>query len=347
MARLKIIKGGIYIMIAKFRNKINYGKIFSILAFGSFFLIWLSGHNLTWAQKEGYPNKPVKIVVPFNPGGFTDLSIRTMTAYLSQELGVPVVIVNKGGANGMIGAGLVLKARPDGYTILAGADPPLIYGPLASPNPGYDPFKDFLPLGGLGASPHVFTVHASSPFKTVADFVNGAKKNPGKLTAGLTQLDARLMFAKFKKAAGVDVKIIPFQRTSELISALLGKHVDLMGSTWANSRAYVEADEIRMLFLNFPVPGYSTPTFAEAGYPEAQTTVTRNGLLVSAKTPKPIYEKLVLTIERLSKNPELSKKWVRMGLMPDYKNPTEFTADLKRKWDIVSKLMKEMGLGNK
>jgi tripartite-type tricarboxylate transporter receptor subunit TctC len=331
-------------MRSEFRNKMSCSKVFFVLAFCLFFLFCLYGHDQSWAQQEGYPNKPIKIIVPFGPGASSDLAVRTMTDYLSKELKVPIIIENKPGADSMIGTVAVLKANPDGYTLLAGSDPALVHGPLGSPNPPYDPFKDLLPVGGYSVSPHVYTVYASSPFKTITDFVNEAKKNPGKVSVGATQLDSRLKVVKFEKVAGIDLKIIPFQATSELVSAIIGKHVDLMALTYAASSTYIKSGEIRLLFANFRIPGYSVPTLAEAGYPEAGTVVTRNGLLVSAKTPKSIYEKLVVTLERVSKNPELHQKLENLGLIPDYKTPTQFTDDTKKKWEIEGKLMEELGL---
>jgi tripartite-type tricarboxylate transporter receptor subunit TctC len=332
-----------FIMISEFRNKVNCCRKFFILALGSFFLIWLYGHNLTWAQEKEYPNKPIKIVLPFSPGGVTDLAVRAMTDYLSQELKVPVLVENKGGAEGMIGASMVLKAPPDGYTLLAGSDPPLVWGPMFSPNPPYDPFKDFLPVGGFGVSAAGYAVHASSPLKTIADFVSEAKRNPGKLSAALTQIDHRLGFEKFKKVAGMDVKIIPFPAVGEAIAAVLGKHADLLCLSYPSLRPYINSGEVRLILVDFPLPGSSVPTFAEAGYPEAAGVAMFTALQVSAKTPKPIHEKLVTTLKRVANNPELRKKWENVGIIPDYKTPTEISDDLKKKWDTVSEFTKEFG----
>ncbi len=109
----------------------------------------------------------------------------------------------------MIAGAAVLKANPDGYTLLASSDGSMVHGPLELPNPPYDTFKDFLHVGGYGVAPHVYTVYASSPFKTIVDFVREAKKTPGKLSVGVTQLDSRLKVEKFEQVVGVDLKIIP------------------------------------------------------------------------------------------------------------------------------------------
>lgn len=331
-------------MKSEFRDKMSCRKMVFVLSLCWFFLFFFSGHDLSWAQQQGYPNKPIRIVIPTGPGGVSDLSIRVMADYLTAELKVPIIVENKIGASGMIAGAAVLKANPDGYTLLASSDGSMIHGPLELPNPPYNTFKDFLHVGGYGVAPHVYTVYASSPFKTIVDFVREAKKTPGKLSVGVTQLDSRLKVEKFEQVVGVDLKIIPMPRVPELVSALIGKHIDLMGLSYAGSHPYIKSGEIRMLFSNFRIPGQSAPTLAEAGYPDAGTVVIRNGLSVSAKTPKPIYEKLVVTLERVAKNPELHKKWIDMGIMPDYKSPAEYTADMKKKWDNESNLMKELGL---
>ena len=331
-------------MISKFRNEISCGKTFRFLAFCSFFFIWLCGHSLTWAQGEGYPSKPVKIVVPYSAGGGADLVMRALAGYLGKELGVPIIIENKSGADGMIGAATVLKAKPDGYTLLVASDAPMIHGPLGSPNPPYDPLKDFLIIGGTGVTPHVFTVPASSPFKTIGDLVSEAKRNPGRLSVGTNQIDGRLKIVKFEKVAAIDLTFVPFASTAEIVSAVLGKHIDMMVLTYAASRPYIDAGELRILLTNYRLPGRSAPTPAEAGYPDAEIVVARNGLAVSAKTPKPIHEKLVAAFERAHKNPELLKKWDKIGLIADYKNPTDFFDDMKKKWNIEGELVRELGL---
>lgn len=331
-------------MKSEFRNKMSCRKMVFVLSLCSFYLFFFSGHDLSWAQQQGYPNKPIRIIIPTGPGGVSDLSVRVMADYLTAELKVPIIIDNKIGANGMIAGSTVLKADPDGYTILASSDASMIHGPLESPNPPYNSFRDFLTVGAYGVAPHVYTVYASSPFKTIMDFVNEAKKTPGKLSVGVTQLDSRLKVEKFKKVAGINVKIIPMPRVPELVSALIGKHIDLMGLSYAGSHPYIKSGEIRVLFSNFRIPGQSAPTLAEAGYPDAGTVVIRNAFSVSAKTPKPIYEKLVVTFERVAKKPDLHKKWEAMGIMPDYMSPAEFNADMKKKWDNEANLMEELGL---
>lgn len=334
--------------ISELRKKASGIRGLSILTMSSLFFIWVYGWNLSWAQDKSYPNKPIKIVIPNEPGGVIDLGIRAMTDYLTQELKVPMIIENRSGAGGMIGAADVLKAKPDGYTLLAAGDGPIITAPLASPNPPYDPLKDFLPLCSYGGSPMALGVVSSSPFKTLGDLVKEAKENPGKLTIAITVFggENHLSFEVFRRAAGINIKIVPYKGTGEGIAALLGKHVDIMALTYIGFLPYVKSGEIRLLVVSSSVPGSSLPNFAEAGYPQALLP-RFNGFFASTKTPKPIYDRLVPVFRRVANNPELCKKWESLGLVPDYVEPTEFANVISKKWNTYLIIMEELGLRKK
>lgn len=301
--------------------------------------------TLAWAEGKDYPNKTIKVMVPYEPGGIVDLSVRMMMDYLAKELKVPLIIENKSGASGMLGPAMVLKASPDGYYILACADAPMVSGPLQSPNPPYDPFKDFLPVGSFGVAPTAYAVSAASPFKTIADLVKFARENPGKLTCGVTTLGGsnHLSFEKFRKDAAINIKIVPFKGTGEVISALLGRHIDMLLLTHVGLLPYTKSGEARVLAVSDAVPDSDLPTLADAGF-EQDTMATSNGFFVSAKTPKPIYDKLVSTLERVAKNPELVKKWKGIGITPIYRNPAAYSKLLHEKWQIAAKLINELGL---
>lgn len=332
-------------MISKLGKQMNYVKIFFILALSSFFFIWLYSHSLALAGEKEYPNKPIKIIIPYEPSGIVDLSIRIMADRLTRELKVPMILENRVGANGMLGATMVLKANADGYTLLGASDAPIITGPIQTPNPTYDPFKDFSPICNYGVSPVVIWVYNSSPYKTLSDLVKDAKKNPGKLTCGVPSSvgPLRLGFEVFKKEAGVDIKILPLKGAGQVATALLGKHIEVGSLTYVAALPFVKSGEARILASTVSIPGSSYPTFVDAGYSEPKIQMW-TGFFVSSKMPKQIYEKLIHSFERVAKHPELGKKWEAIGLIPDYKNPIEFTNYLKEEWPIVSKLVDELGL---
>jgi tripartite-type tricarboxylate transporter receptor subunit TctC len=335
-------------MSSQIRKKMIYQKLFLGLALGSFFVICLCKHNLLWAQGKGYPSQPIKIVVPNAPGGSNDLGARITADYLSQELKVPVLIENRVGASGMLGAAMVLKAKPDGYTLLAGGDTSLASGPLQSPNPPYDPFKDFSPICMLGSSVAAYGVYSSSPFKTLMDFIKDAKESPGKLSCGVTNIGSstHLSLELLKKYAEMDIKVVPYKGVPDAIAALLGKHIDMLVLIYVGFLPYVKSGEARILAVSDPVPDTTIKTLQEAGFPQSgfRATDAFLGFHVSSNTPKPIYEKLVLAFERIAKIPEFAMKLDNIGLIRKYKNPAELKEFMKEKWLVYSEGLEQLGL---
>ncbi|MFC1815759.1 tripartite tricarboxylate transporter substrate-binding protein, partial [Thermodesulfobacteriota bacterium] len=163
-------KREVFIMIFKFKNKMNWLKIFSILAIGFFSLVLIYGQNIAWAQEKGYPNRPIKIIIPWGPGGYSDIAVRVLASHLTRELNVPIIIANRPGGSGMVGAIKALKAKPNGYTILLHEDASMIVTILRSLNPPVD-LKDFLPICGFVGAPVTLGVLQSSRSKTIGDFV--------------------------------------------------------------------------------------------------------------------------------------------------------------------------------
>lgn len=248
----------------------------------------------------------------------------------------------------MLGTSMLLKAKPDGYTLVAAGVSAMITGPLQSPNPPYDPFKDFLPIGMFGVVPSALGVYNTSSFETIADVVKEAKKNPGKLSSGFTQpgSSTHMALKLFGKFAEVNIKFVPYNSPGSAISALLGKHIDMLSLTYVGFLPYTKSGEARVLAVTDSVPDSSVPTFAQAGYsqPELHTCSSYLSFYVSVNTPKPIHEKLVLSFERAAKNPELAKKWDNIGLIRNYKNPTEFAKYTSETWRVTSEVLEELGM---
>jgi tripartite-type tricarboxylate transporter receptor subunit TctC len=330
-------------MTAAFK-KADRRKIMSGLIFGLSILVFLWSHSLTWSQEKGFPNKPIKIVIPFEAGGASDLGPRATQEYLAQEFKVPIILENKPGASGAIGAGAVLKAPPDGYSILKVTDS-IFTAPMQSPNPTYDPFKDFLALCQYGQVPALYGVHVSSPFKTLGDFIKEAKKNPGKLTFGTTNIGGgtHVSLELFKKDAGLDFKIVPYKGTGPAVAALLGKHIDMLALTFVALLPYVKSGEIRSLAVTDQAPGGSIPTIMEAGYARARMSLTQ-GYMVPANIPKPIYERLVRSFEQVEKKPALVKKLEDIGITPIYRNGSDYAKFMKEKLVTTSKYLEELNI---
>jgi len=327
-------------MIQRLKGK----KAWAILT-GFCIIPWMFSVNTVWSQEKGYPSKPIEAVINAAPGGSSDISTRIITEELSRRLKVPFVVINHEGAGGMTGAVKVLKAKPDGYTLLSTGSSSMTCVPLQSPDPPFDTFKDFIPLCCYGSTPVVFVVHKSSPFKTLEELIRFAKGNPGKLTCGLPNIgrEPHLDLELLKKAAAVNIKVIPYKGTGDVIAALLGKHIDMVAQTYIASIPYLKSGETRAMAITQKVANSGIPTTAETGYPHVNISVLL-GFFVSAKTPKTTYEKLIPHLEGVVKDPDIAKKLETSGVLPEYKSPSDFTAELKDNWDSISKIVEEIGL---
>jgi tripartite-type tricarboxylate transporter receptor subunit TctC len=314
--------------------------------FGLFFVLFSLMIN-QGLQAEDYPAKPIEVVVPYDPGGVTDIATRIITDELSRELKTPFMVANIPGASGLVGASRVLKAKPDGYTLLS-ASTGMISSLLESPNPPFDPVNDLLPIGCYGSGPMIFGVVNSSSFRTLEDVIDYARKNPAKLTCGVTSIggENHLNFELFKRAAGINIKIVPYKGTGEAVAALLGKHIDMMVLTYVGFLPYIKSGEARALAVTQKIPSSSIPTISEIGYPQVKIN-NLNGLFAIPKTPKAVFDKLTPLLEKVIKDPGIAKKLENTGLITQYRTPTEFTEELRERWTIMPKLLEELGLRKK
>jgi tripartite-type tricarboxylate transporter receptor subunit TctC len=332
-------------MIQEFRKKMYYGRICVVVAFGLLIGIGFFAPKCSWSAEENFPNKPIKILIPYEAGALSDIPTRIMIDYLSKEFKVPIMVENKGGGAAMIGSMTVLKAKPDGYTILSSGDSPMVLGPLQVLDPPYDALKDFLPLGTYAVAPAAYVVYKSSRFKSIGDIIKAAKENPGKVTTAITTLggDNHLTFEVFRRDAAVNISMVPFKGTGEAVASLLGEHVDAMINSYVSFTPYIKSGEVRALATTTKIPGSAIPSFEEEGY--LKTTPTRyQGFFVSSKTPKPIYEKLVSVFKKVATNPEVTKKFSTYGIIPTYRTPSEYIASMEEKLIANTKILGELGL---
>lgn len=309
---------------------------------------WFSGISVAWSQEKGYPSKTIEVVINAGPGGASDITTRIIIDELSRKLKVPVVITNLEGAGGLMGVVKMIKAKPDGYTLLSTSSSALTMAPLQSPNPPFNTFEDLIPIAGYGSVPSVFVVHKSSPFNTMGELIKYAKENPGKLTSGLPNLGRgpHLNLELLKKAAAVNIKTIPYKGTGEVVAALLGKHIDMLAQTYIASLPYLQSGETRALAITKKVPNSRIPTTAEIGYSKVNITEFF-GFFISPKIAKGVNEKLFPLFEEVIKDPIIAKKLEATGVLAEYIPPGEFTSELKDNWDTLSKLVEEIGLKQK
>jgi tripartite-type tricarboxylate transporter receptor subunit TctC len=292
-----------------------------------------------------YPNRPVTIVSCFPAGGGTDIAMRLINTELGEALGKPVIVENRGGAGGSLGATFVARAPADGYTLL-GCSSAFVVNPSLYANVAYDPFKDFVPVMVIGAAPNLFVVPKQSKINTMQDFIAEAKANPGKLNwtspgAGTTpQLAGELL----KSAAGIDIVHIPFTGAGPAMTAVLGGQVDMyagnygsMGSLLGSVRSLAVTADKR--WSDLP----DTPTLAELGI-KSPSTDTFQALLAPVGTPQPIVDRLVKELASILARPDVREKFVKIGLPVVAEGPEVFRARIAHEVPMYKAVIDKAGL---
>lgn len=262
-------------------------------------------------QDEKYPVRPITLIIPFETGGGNDITGRIVASYLEKELGQPVVVVNRAGANGEIGYTEMTNAKPDGYTIGSVNYPGNVV--LTSYRKATFSNDDLLPIAAMTKGPIALAVGKNSPFKTLEEFIQYAKINPGKLTLANAGDDHILTMVLLEDAAGIDLTTVTYKSGGRALSAVLGGHVD--GFVLASQHAMIGAEQgVRTLAVSSgqrvnKLP--DAPSFKEKGY-EVENYLSRLFVLPKG-TPEPIVKKLVAAFEKISKDQEMSQKILATG----------------------------------
>jgi tripartite-type tricarboxylate transporter receptor subunit TctC len=255
------------------------------------------------ALAQSYPTRPITLVVPFTAGAVTDIVGRFLAQKLTDALGQPVVVENRAGAGGIVGAASVVRARPDGYTLLL-ASTSVVHGPLLQKTPMYDSRTDFTPVAAVLQAPFLLAVNASFPAKNVAELVAYVKANPGKINVASLGGFADAPPLMFIAAAHLDVQIVDYPGVPEAVMGVMRNDAQMTMAPYASIQGQVESEQLRMLAVTADrrSPLISkVPTFAEAGLPEV---VLYNvvGVVAPANTPKPIVDRLNLEIAKIVKS---------------------------------------------
>jgi tripartite-type tricarboxylate transporter receptor subunit TctC len=298
------------------------------------------------AEAQTYPAKPIRIVVPFAPGGGADIIARILGQKMTESWGQQVVVDNRAGASGNIGAELVAKSAPDGYTLLM-ASSALAINPSVYKSVPYDALKDFAPITQPGLLPNILVVHPSLPVKTVKDLVALSKSRPGQLSyasagAGTgTHLAAEM----FKLMAGVNMVHVPYKGGGALISDLLGGHVVLTFATLPSVMPYIKAGRLRPIAMTtskrWPgLPG--VPTIAESGFAGFEIS-TWIGLLAPAGSPREAINKLHGEVVRILKLPDVRGRFEELGIEPVGDTPEQFAQYIKGELAKYAKIAKQSG----
>jgi tripartite-type tricarboxylate transporter receptor subunit TctC len=280
-----------------------------------------------------YPDKPIRLLLPFPAGGAVDIIARVMTAKMSDELGKPFIIENKSGAGGVIATDAVAKATPDGYTLLLTTPNHTINAALQTSLP-YDTEKDLVPVSVIAEVPEVLVSHPAAPFATFPEFVEYAKKNPGKLnyaSAGLGTLPHVTMELLLRRI-GIQVTHVPYRGAAPAMNDLLAGVVQLKMDTYTTSNPQVTAGKLRMLGIashrrSRLMP--DTPTMAEMGLPD-YVGILWNAIMAPAGTPKPIIDKLAAASAKAARTPQVVERLQRDGIDPVGGTPEELAALIGR-----------------
>jgi len=271
----------------------------------------------TWAL-AAWPsdNRPIKIVVPWPAGGATDQVGRMLAQPLSQALGVPVVVENKGGAGGVIGTQQFVKEKADGHVILLATSSTNAAAPHLYAKLGFQPVSDFTPVVSLCEIPNIMVVPAKSPWNSLNDIVSAAKKEPGKYTYGSSGIGGsqHLGGAQFKTAAGIDVRHVPYKGSGPAAQDLIAGHIDMMIDT--GSLGSIKGGLLRPLAVAAQkrLPALpDVPTFKEAGTPMLASAWY--GLMLPANAPSDVVARLNAEVNKILRNPEIQAKLTGMGAM--------------------------------
>ena len=294
---------------------------------------------------QTYPNTTIKLVVPFGPGGPTDVAARLVAQIVQSALGQNVVIENRPGAGGATGSKSVATADPDGYSLLVGTSATLGVVPALQKNPGYDPIKSFAPVAKIADSTLVLVVPANFPANSVREFVAYAKANPGKLsyasagTGNQTQLLAEL----FKSKAGIDVVHIPYKSGAEMVTAILGEQVHMAFPDISILIPLIREGKLKALAVTSAARHPQLPdipTMIEGGIPDYVMTFW-SGVVAPAGTPASAIEKLNAAINDGLKSPRVQETLAKVGAQTNPGSPQDFAnfiASETRKWSAVAKV---------
>ncbi len=283
--------------------------------------------------QEAFPNRPIKIIAPYPPGGTTDLFARSIGDYLQKSLGQPVIIENRPGNSGMIGAGLVARAPGDGYTLLIGSQALYSVNPFLFEKVPYDPLKDFTPVSLVGFLPSFFVVPATLPVNTLREFIKYTKDNPGKVSYGSAGSGTaqQVFFELFKIQAGVDVLHVPYKGSVPAVTDLVAGRVQAMMDFGPSVLPFVRAGKLKALAVSTRERSRATPdvpTMEESGLAGFDNS-TWFAIHGPAGIPAPILNKLSTEIRAAMKDPALRARFDTNGIVAVGTAPEELLARQK------------------
>lgn len=314
----------------------------TMLAMGAMLAAIASAHAQT------YPTKPIKLIIPFPPGGTTDIVGRIVADKLVKELGQPVVVENRGGGGGSIGAAAIAKAEPDGYTIGMATVSTHAVNPACNPKLGYDPIRDFTPITNVARTPNVLTVGPKFQAADFKQFLAEVKGNPGKLSyasSGTCSI-LHMVGEQFKISTGTFILHIPYRGSGPALNDLLGGQIDMMFDNLPSSISHIKAGKLRPLAIAWPkrldfMP--DVPTFAEIGLKQVNDPAWY-GFVAPPKTPDYIVAKLHQATVRVLNLPDVKERLMTNGAHPVGNSPADYAAEMKAELEKMKALVIKQGI---
>lgn len=313
-------------------------------------LVFAAGIGPAHAQTAvDYPQKPVRMIVPFAPGGASDFAARIISPRLSEALGQPIIVDNRAGASGNIGMEAAAKAPADGYTIFLGNIGTIAINPAVFPNLAVHPAKDFIAVSLVAELPSILVAHPSLPANTIGEFVAIAKAKPGDLnfaSPGSSSMN-RLEMERFMKAAGMNMVHVPYKGgAGPAVTGLLGNETHLMFVTLSSAIAFVKADKLKALAVTSSrrveaLP--QVPTMVESGYPDSVSS-SWQGVFVPAATPRAVVAKLHEALVKVMAMPEVKERFASSGVTAvTSKTPEDFAVYVAAESERWGRVARESG----
>ncbi len=298
-------------------------------SFKLIFLVFYLGFlhaQVTVAQAQSYPNKPIRLIVPFPPGGVTDIMARAVATKMSESMNTQIVIDNKAGASGALGAEMAAKSPPDGYTWLMGNISSLGINPATMAKLGYDPVNSFEPAGMVAVQPLVITVNSQLPIKTLSELVQWAKAHPGQLNYGTAGSSVQLAVEYFDSLAEIKMIHIPYKGSAPAITDILGGQIQVLFDPFSSVYPHVASGKLRALAIttkNRSPQAPQLPTVIESGYPGYDVS-SWQGIVLPAGTPKAIIQKVNQEINKALGTAEIKSKFDQYSAEPTQWSPEQF-----------------------
>jgi tripartite-type tricarboxylate transporter receptor subunit TctC len=301
------------------------------------------------AAADKYPTKPIRVIVPFAPGGSTDIIARLVTQRMAQELGQPLIVENKGGAGGAIGAAEAARAKPDGYELSIATVSTMAVNSACRPNDlPYNPLKDFQPVTNFANTANVLAVNPKFPAENFTVFLEEIKKQPGKYAYGSSGTCGvlHLMGESFRDATGTDMIHVPYKGSGPAIADAVGGQIEVLFDNLPSSMGQIQGKGLRPLAVAWPERLASlpdVPTFAEVGYPQVNQPVWY-GLVAPAGTPMEIVNKLNQAAVVALKDPKVVEVLAQQGSAPSGNTPEEFAKEIQDQYNWAQDIVKKSNI---